>query len=141
VINQVFEHVFNPDEFLDEVRRVLKYEGKLLMTVPFVWDEHLQPHDFGRYSSFGLTHILEKHGFRVVDLRKSVNDVRVIFQLLNEYTYKITHTENRRKELLLTFFLMSPVNLAGVITAQILPANNDLYLDNVVLATKVRQSR
>jgi hypothetical protein len=76
----------------------------------------------------------------VVDLRKSVNDVRVIFQLLNDYTYKVTHTENRRKELLLTFFLMSPVNLAGVITAQILPANNDLYLDNVVLATKVRLS-
>jgi SAM-dependent methyltransferase len=136
LINQVFEHVFNPEEFLEEVRRVMKHGATLLMTVPFVWDEHLQPHDFGRYSSFGLTHLLEKHGFRVLELRKSVNDIRVIFQLLNDYTYKITHSEKPRRNLLLTLLLMSPVNLVGVIAARILPANDDLYLDNVVLATK-----
>ncbi|MBT4482933.1 MAG: class I SAM-dependent methyltransferase, partial [Candidatus Latescibacteria bacterium] len=45
---QVFEHVFNPEDFLIELRRVLKQGGKLLMTIPFVWDEHEQPHDFAR---------------------------------------------------------------------------------------------
>ena len=64
ITSQVMEHVFNPEEFLDEIARCLKDNGPLLLTVPFVWDEHEQPQDFGRYSSFGLRYILEKHGFQ-----------------------------------------------------------------------------
>ena len=40
--NQVLEHVFNPDEFLSEIHRVLRQDSRLLLTVPFVWDEHEQ---------------------------------------------------------------------------------------------------
>ena len=64
--NQVLEHVFNPDEFLSEIKRVLKPRGKLLLTVPFVWDEHEQPYDFARYSSFGLRALLVKQGFKII---------------------------------------------------------------------------
>ena len=52
--NQVLEHVFNPDDFVREIARVLKPGGALLLTVPFVWNEHEQPYDYARYSSFGL---------------------------------------------------------------------------------------
>jgi SAM-dependent methyltransferase len=79
VSNQVLEYVFNPDEFLNEIFRILKPEGKVLLSVPFVWDEHLQPLDYARYSSFGLRSLLERHGFVVLELRKMNADVRVIF--------------------------------------------------------------
>jgi SAM-dependent methyltransferase len=49
--SEVLEHVFNPDEFLSEINRVLRNGGVLLLTVPFVWDEHEQPFDYARYSS------------------------------------------------------------------------------------------
>ena len=65
--NQVFEHVFNPNEFLKEVNRVTKMGGVFLMTVPFVWDEHEQPYDYARYSSFGLNHILTENGFEIIE--------------------------------------------------------------------------
>ena len=136
IISEVFEHVFNPDEFLFEVNRVLKRGGTLLMSVPFIWDEHEQPFDYVRYSSFGLKFILKKSGFKIVELHKSMNDIRVIFQLLNDYIYKKTITKNPYINLLLTIILMAPFNILGEILSKILPKNNDLYLDNIVLAKK-----
>jgi SAM-dependent methyltransferase len=137
VINEVFEHVFRPDDFLSEVRRVLKPGGALLMTVPFVWDEHETPSDYARYSSYGLSAILGKHGFRVEVLRKSIDDIRVVFQLLTGYIYKKTVTQSAPLNALLTLLLISPFNLLGELFGIFLPKNEDLYLDNVVLARKV----
>ncbi|MGE5316226.1 MAG: class I SAM-dependent methyltransferase [Acidobacteriota bacterium] len=135
--NQVFEHVFNPDEFLGEVNRVLKPGGMFLMTVPFVWDEHEQPFDFARYSSFGLRSLLQAHGFEVVDHIKSVNDFRVIFQLINDYLYKKTVTGNIILNQIFALVLMAPVTIVGLIISSILPKNDDLYLDNIILAKKI----
>lgn len=137
VMNEVFEHVFNPDDLLTEVYRVLKPEGVLLLTTPFVWDEHTQPYDYARYSSFGLKYLLEKHDFVIVSYEKSMNDIRVIFQMINAYIYKKVITKNRYIiNRVLVLLLIAPFNLTGELLAKITPSNNDLYLDNVVLARK-----
>jgi SAM-dependent methyltransferase len=136
VLFQVFEHVFNPSQFISEIRRVLIKGGYVLMTVPFIWDEHEQPYDFARYSSFGLQSILIEHGFRIIEQRKSISDIRVIFQLINAYLYKITITKNAFINILLTLFLMAPWNIVGSLIYGIFPKNNDLYLDNIILAQK-----
>jgi len=135
--NQVLEHVFNPLEFLAEIRRVLKPGGKLLLTVPFVWDEHEQPYDFARYSSFGLSHLLQESGFRVLVYRKTLNDASVLAQLFNAYLFKCTRTRAAAVNLLLTAFLMAPVSIVGFLLGKLLPANNDLFLDSVVLTEKI----
>jgi SAM-dependent methyltransferase len=137
VLNQVLEHVFNPSQFLAEARRVLKKGGVVLMTVPFVWDEHEQPHDYARYSSFGLSFLLKNNGFEILDQKKSANNITAIFQLLNAYIYKKTVTRNRWANFLVTLVFMAPFNLIGELLSKILPANDDLYLDNVILAKKV----
>ena len=136
--NQVFEHIFNPNEFLKEINRVTKLNGLFLITVPFVWDEHEQPYDYARYSSFGLKHILNENGFEIVEHRKSNNGLEVIFQLINDYIFKVMLTKNVYLNLLSTLLLMAPVNIIGLVVSKILPRNNDLYLDNVVLAKKVK---
>jgi SAM-dependent methyltransferase len=138
ITNQVFEHVFNPHIFLKEINRVTKIGGQMLMTVPFVWDEHEQPFDYARYSSFGLKHILAEEGFKIIEQRKSNNGITVIFQLLNAYIYKITLTKYVFLNLLFTLIFMAPINLLGLIFSVILPKNNDLYLDNIILAKKVK---
>lgn len=138
VVNEVFEHVFNPTDFLREINRVLKPDGMLLMTVPFVWDEHEQPNDYARYSSFGLISIVEKYGFKVIEHRKSMNDIRVIFQMLNGYLYKKTVSRYRYVNLLTTLVIMSPFNILGELLSKMLPRNDDLYLDNIILAQKMR---
>jgi SAM-dependent methyltransferase len=137
ITSEVFEHVFDPDLFLREIHRVLKTEGKLLLTVPFVWDEHEQPNDYARYSSFGIRHALEVHGFQVVSLSKSAAGLKVVFQLFNLYIYKRLFTKNRILNALLTLALLAPFNILGLILSACLPSGKDLYISNIVLAKKL----
>lgn len=135
VTNQVLEHVFNPDQFLSEISRVLKPGGALLLTVPFVWDEHEQPYDYARYSTFGLKSLLEKHGFEVSAVRKTVPDLRVIFQLLNGYLYKISASKGFLIKQIVQYLLIFPLTLMSF-AGLLLPRNPDFFLDQVVLAKK-----
>ena len=134
--NQVLEHVFNPNEFLGEIARILKPGGKLLLTVPFVWDEHEQPYDFARYSSFGLRTLLERQGFRVIFHEKLGADPSIIFQLANAYLFKITQGLPKFVNLLITVTVVAFVNLLGLLASRLLPGNPDLYLDQVILVEK-----
>jgi SAM-dependent methyltransferase len=134
--SQVLEHVFTPDEFLAEIHRVLRPGGTLLLAVPFVWDEHEQPADFARYSSFGLRALLERSGFTVAEQRKTCADFRAVVQLASGALFKVTHTPNRWVNLLAQLALLAPVNAVGGLLARMLPGNPDLYLDNIVLARR-----
>jgi SAM-dependent methyltransferase len=133
----VLEHVFNPDEFLAEINRVLKPGGRLLLTVPFVWDEHEQPYDYARYSSFGLRVLLEKHGLQILQHKKLAADASILFQLGNAYLYKITQHLPMFIKWFLTVTVMALINILGVLAGKLLPDNPDLFLDHVVLAEKV----
>lgn len=136
ICNQVLEHVFEPDAFVREIARVLRGDGRLLLTVPFVWDEHEQPRDYARYSSFGVAALLARHSFRILHQRKTAGDVRALFQMINAYLYKITVTGSPYVNLFVTLLLMAPVNLLGMVAAWVTPRNADFYLDNVVLAER-----
>jgi len=135
--NQVLEHVFNPSDFLGEIWRVLAKGGTLLLTVPFVWDEHEQPFDYARYSSFGLKALLERHGFRVIRQRKLLADISVLFQLANAYVFKITRTRFTSINLVLTALVMGPISLLGLVLGALLPDNPDLFLDQLVVAERL----
>lgn len=134
--NQVLEHVFNPDQFLGEINRVMKPRAKMILTVPFVWDEHEQPYDYARYSSFGLKALLERNGFRVLRNEKLGADISTLFQLVNAYLYKISERWNKHIRLGFTLSVMGLVNLLGLIARFIFPKNPDLFLDHIVLVEK-----
>ena len=60
---EVLEHLHTPKVAMREMRRILKSDGTLLITVPFVWGEHEVPHDYYRYTQFGIKHLCEDAGF------------------------------------------------------------------------------
>jgi len=64
----VLEHLSEPQVFLNEAFRVLKKEGNMVLQVPWQWHEHEAPHDFYRYSQFGLKHLLSKSGFTEIKI-------------------------------------------------------------------------
>jgi SAM-dependent methyltransferase len=134
---EVLEHVFNPDVFLGEVNRVLKPGGRVLLTVPFMWGEHEPPWDYGRYSSFGLRHLLEKHGLAVEEQRKTATGLRPALQMGAVYVYdKLVPKHPFLLTCLAVAVLIGPLNIVGSLLAAILPNDESVFLDNVVLARK-----
>ena len=64
---QVLEHVAEPIAFLSEARRVCRPGGRLIITVPFLFYLHGQPHDYWRFTPAGLASVAEAAGFRVIE--------------------------------------------------------------------------
>ncbi|WP_025763229.1 methyltransferase domain-containing protein [Dyadobacter tibetensis] len=139
--SEVLEHVFNIDEILAELNRVLKEDGQLLLTVPFAWNEHEIPYDFGRYTSFGLTHLLKKHHFDIIEFEKSGHFSRVIFQLINLYSFENFMRLWPRAKWTYVFImpLIALNNIIGLLLTSILPKDKTLYFNNVVLVKKVKK--
>lgn len=67
---EVFEHLDNPEVSLEEMARVLRVGGELFITIPFIYGEHEIPYDFQRWTSFGITNLLQRHHFRVRKIQK-----------------------------------------------------------------------
>lgn len=57
------EHVREPAAVVQELYRTLKPGGIILLVTPHEWEEHQQPHDYFRYTRFGMEYLLNKAGF------------------------------------------------------------------------------
>lgn len=67
---EVLEHVSDPDMVMQEIRRVLKSAGMVLVTIPMSWNLHYVPFDFRRYTCYGLWQLLERHGFEIIETHR-----------------------------------------------------------------------
>lgn len=60
---ETLEHAERPERFLAEARRVLKPDGRLVLTIPFAARWHYLPHDYWRFTPSGLRTKLTEAGF------------------------------------------------------------------------------
>jgi SAM-dependent methyltransferase len=133
---EVFEHVFNLDEIVTELSRVLKQNGKLVVTTPFVWVEHLVPYDYARYTTFGLRHMLEKHGFEIIVMEKSSTYVETVFQMWNAYVWQNLAKGKGIRGVLVQLFIIAPTTVVGILLERLLPKSSDLYSSTLTVAKK-----
>lgn len=75
---EVLEHVSDPMAFLCDLKRVLRQGGTLILTVPWSARLHHLPHDYSRFTRFGLASLFETAGFTGVSIEERGNDVAVI---------------------------------------------------------------
>ena len=134
--SEVLEHVFNLEPIVQELHRVLKPGGKILITTPFAWNEHEVPVDFGRYTSFGMKALLERNGFTILGLEKTTNYIQTQTQLSNVYWNNHFFPKLRPFATVLSYSFCCINNICGLIKAKIFPAKYDWYLNLVVLAEK-----
>jgi SAM-dependent methyltransferase len=60
---QVIEHVPDPRALVHESFRVLRPGGYLVLTGPFWWPMHEEPHDYHRFTRHGFAHMLCGAGY------------------------------------------------------------------------------
>jgi len=63
------EHVREPACAIREIERTLAPGGRLLMIVPHEWEVHQHPHDYFRYTRYGIEYLLSLAGFEEFNIR------------------------------------------------------------------------
>jgi SAM-dependent methyltransferase len=141
--SEVIEHVFNLNEALSEINRVMKPGGVILITCPFAICEHEAPNDFARYSSFALKYIFEQNGFEILKQDKTGNNVETVFQLWTMYIHQHITPYLRKIPLIRSAFRLityTSLNILGLLFSKIFPDRKDLYLNNILLARKIKSA-
>jgi SAM-dependent methyltransferase len=133
--NQVLEHVPEPAQLLSEVFRVLKPGGVLLLTTPQTWGLHLEPHDYYRYTHYGLRYQAAKAGFEVISVSATCGHwatmaQRTVDTVIHDYGAPWPSPIVR-----LACVLLSPVLMVGAALDKFSGPRGDT-LDNVLVARK-----
>lgn len=145
IVTEVLEHAEDPEALIREINRVLKADGQLLVTMPFVWDEHEQPYDFRRFTSFEHRRLLERSGFAVTSLKKTTGVfascaqltsaflIEAFAGLLDRFNLKFRYAYPLKK--LLTLLVCFPFQLLGLLVDALF-GHQGITLDYVVTAQK-----
>jgi SAM-dependent methyltransferase len=68
ILSDVLEHVPTPELVCNEISRLLAPGGKVLISVPFFYYLHEEPHDYYRYTEYALRRLMKSSGLNVIQL-------------------------------------------------------------------------
>ncbi len=77
---EMLEHVPEPQRAIDEIHRVLKPGGTLVLTTRFLFPIHDAPHDYFRFTKYGLRHLLRE--FEILRLEEETDSVGTLAVLV-----------------------------------------------------------
>jgi SAM-dependent methyltransferase len=127
VLLEVLEHLRRPREALQEVARVVRPRGKVLLSMPFLYPVHDAPHDYQRLTIHGLIRDVEAAGLRIECVTPALGSVETAGLMaslaLGGAAAKIIEQRDLRLVLLPLLVLAIPfVNFTAWIAARLLPS-------------------
>ncbi|PIR42962.1 hypothetical protein CO058_00070 [candidate division WWE3 bacterium CG_4_9_14_0_2_um_filter_35_11] len=128
---EVLEHVVDFDKMLNEIKRVLRPGGFVVISIPMVWPEHETPYDFRRLTSFGILNALKLKDFKVKSNSKLLPNLSILSALLSDYCFGVCLRKYYLSIILLPLILLN--NLLGFFIFRKISSPN-LYYGNLVVA-------
>jgi len=98
---EVLEHLHSPHLAANEMRRVLKSGGKLVLSTRFIYPIHDSPHDYFRYTKYGLSHLFRD--WKVEELSSETNTMETFAVLFQTIAWKCSLRGGKLMELLFLF--------------------------------------
>ena len=82
---QVLEHTPDPQALIIDMARVLRLDGVMILSAPFSFRLHEQPHDFFRFSPHGLGVLCERAGLEIEEIHAQGNLWSLLGHKLNTF--------------------------------------------------------
>jgi SAM-dependent methyltransferase len=127
VVLEVMEHLRDPGNAFQEFARVLKPDGRILLSVPFLYPIHDAPHDYQRMTLYGLRRDLDAAGFEVECISRTLGSAETagLIACLAIGGAAVRAVDRRSPGLLilpLVVLLIPVINLLSWLGGRILPA-------------------
>lgn len=106
---EMLEHTEDPFVVEKELKRVLKVGGTLLLTTRFVYPLHDTPHDYWRFTKYGLLKIFKE--WELVEIVAETPSFSAIAALLQRIQFQSILKANKLSKLVLLFFVVFFDNL------------------------------
>jgi len=100
VCSEVLEHLADPQTAVSEMARILKPQGQLLLTTSFVYPLHEAPHDYQRFTQYGLKRLFSPY-FDAITIQPLFSEEQTIAILLQRIAFQ------RADRKPLSYFLMA----------------------------------
>lgn len=142
VILSVLEHLPNPEIAISEAHRVLKSGGALMVQVPFLYPLHDQPHDFQRWTLYGLCALFDRYHLKVKEITRHGHPMETAAGMFAIALAQCVAdaVSSKHPAFLLSPFLLAAiplVNLFGWLTARLFPDNSMMPFGYRLIGVKI----
>jgi SAM-dependent methyltransferase len=134
---QVLEHHRDPLIMINELARIVKKEGLILLTCPFIGGLHEEPNDFQRLTKYKIRELFEASNCQIITIREQGSFFSSISMLCNE---QLNHFASRNG---LDYFIAAVLYLPFLIFQYIslifdvFLRSDKIFINYIVLAKKI----
>lgn len=113
---EVYEHLENPTKATAELKRILKPDGKLILTTRFIFPIHDAPNDYFRYTKYGLRKIFAD--WEIISIESEANSLETISVLLQRLVFQAKFKANKVTKLFLVMLFKMFLLMSKLITKE-----------------------
>lgn len=141
ISTEVFEHIFDPKNSINQIHRVLKKWWYIVITTPFSIHEHEIPYDNARYTQYWIENLFTSNWFEKVYSNQYWNYFSTLCQLNIWMMWKFFQSFPKPLNLILWWFLLLPciiiINFFHYFFSTKTNWTGILYLTNIFVWKKI----